>query len=73
MSEQAPGIDWWKAADGKWYPPPRPGLPNLSAPTPIQPVLTFGKVFGAVFLALCLWSVLVALAVAVLSYTPTTN
>jgi hypothetical protein len=36
MSDVPQGPGWWQASDDKWYPPPRPSVPNGGQASPLQ-------------------------------------
>jgi hypothetical protein len=43
MSDQPNGPDWWRASDGKWYPPTaQPGTSHSTTPTRSIPPLPGG-------------------------------
>jgi len=63
MSDTSQGAGWWRAADGKWYPPPAPPPPGFApgqAPYGsqlgpwVQPVATSGLAIASLVLSI-LW------------------
>lgn len=62
MSDFPQGSDWWKATDGRWYPPPATGdgePPEAPSPKP-DPVQQWGRRIGfgvfAVAMAAIVWA-----------------